>query len=296
MKTRILCASLLLLAACGKAEAPKETPVADAPPVVEAEPDAVVPTLEKSWVAEGFASPEGVALANDGAYFISNVVGEGRDKDGQGWIARVAPNGEIIEERFAEGLDAPKGMALLDGELYVTDIDQIRVIDALSGAINVTLPVEGAGFLNDATVWNGKVYVSDSANARIYVLTGTQVDVWLEDEKLGGVNGLLGDGERMLVSTMTNGYLLSADAEGNLTQVALGMASADGIGIVPGGYLVSSWPGQIWFVDENGNVTELVNTLGTDVTQNDLTVFGGTTVIVPNWRANTVTAWEVVTE
>ncbi|HBX98321.1 MAG TPA: hypothetical protein DEG72_15620, partial [Hyphomonas sp.] len=38
-----------------------------------------VASIEQAWIAEGFESPEGVAAAPDGGYFISNVVGEGTD-------------------------------------------------------------------------------------------------------------------------------------------------------------------------------------------------------------------------
>ena len=272
--------AFILAAAC--ASAPVET--------------VAVPTLEKLWVADGFQGPEGAALAPDGSYFISNVFGDSSAKDGNGYIAKLSTGGVIVERYWSAKFDAPKGMAVLGGTLYVTDIDRVVMVDAETGSRKGQIRIEGARFLNDATVWNGKVYVSDSGTATIHVVEGDSTSVWMKDDVLTGVNGLLGDDERMLVSTMTAGDLLSVDAYGNATPIATGMEDGDGVGLVPGGgYLVSSWPGQIHYAGDGGTVTTLLDTTSdeTPLTQNDLTVFGDV-VIVPNLRNNTVTAWKVV--
>jgi hypothetical protein len=258
-----------------------------------AEPEAAalsIPNIEQAWIAEGFESPEGVAAAPDGGYFISNVVGEGSVKDGDGYIAHLSPDGVITKRYWAAKLDAPKGMAVLDGALYATDIDNVVMFGVADGKRLGKVRIEGAKFLNDATAWNGAIYVSDSGDAAIYRISDGVAELWLQDERLAGVNGLLGDGDRMLVSTMTTGSLFSVTAEGVLSEIASGMENADGIGLVPGGgYLVSSWPGQIHYVGEDGVVTTLFDE---EISQNDLTVIGDT-VIVPNWGQNTVTVWKV---
>lgn len=252
------------------------------------------PNLEKAWIAEGFTAPEGVAAAPQGGYFISNVAGNPADKDGEGWVSILSEDGALVTEKFAEGLDAPKGMAVHNSVLYVNDVDQVRMFSAKTGEPTGTIAIDGARFLNDATVWNGAVYVSDSGGASIHKLDGETATVWLEDERLDGVNGLLGEGDALYISTMTSGSLLSADAEGNLTEIANGMENADGIGLVPGGgWLVSSWPGAIYYVSPQGETTELLDTREAEILQNDLTVFGDT-VIVPNWNPGTVTAWKIV--
>lgn len=251
-----------------------------------------IPALERMWVTSGFSSPEGVALAPDGRYFISNVVGDGSAADGEGFISIVTPNGEIADPRFVDGLNAPKGMAVMDGKLYVADIDTIRVRDALTGETIADIPLAGAKFLNDMTVWQGHVYVSDSGDAAIHRLDGETVTLWKKDEVLAGVNGLLGDGERLLVSTMTEGHLIEYTDEAAARVIASGMTDADGIGLAPGGYLVSAWRGEIYFVSKAGEVSSLLTTRDQGILQNDLTVFGNT-VIVPNWKPGTVTAWQV---
>ncbi len=97
----------------------------------------------------------------------------------------------------------------------------------------------------------------------------------------------------MFVSTMSGGYLFEATVAGGWREIASGMTDADGIGVLPGGgWLVSSWPGEIHHVSADGAVTSVLNTREAGILQNDLTLFGDL-VIVPNWEPGTVTAWRV---
>ncbi|WP_375201915.1 SMP-30/gluconolactonase/LRE family protein [Hyphococcus sp.] len=285
MKMRLFSIAMLAFAAACSAPDPA------APAAEEA---STTPKLEQIWIAEGLTAPEGVAAAPQGGYFISNVVGEGGAKDGEGWISILSEDGDIVTEKFAEGLDAPKGMAVHEGRLYVADLDQVRIFNAETGEPAGTIAIDGARFLNDATVWGGAVYVSDSGGASIHKVDGEAATLWLENDRLGGINGLLGDGDTLYISTMESGSLFAADADATLTEIASGMENADGIGLVPGGgWLVSSWPGAIYYVSPEGETTELLDTREAGILQNDLTMFGDL-VIVPNWRPGTVTAWKAV--
>lgn len=294
---------LLALTACGAGEAP----AADAPDAVEAaveaeaeaEPDtaaANAPRLEQLWVTSGFEAPEGAALGPDGSYFISNIAGEGEARDGNGFISKVAADGTVLMMRWAEGLNAPKGMTVMGDTLYVADIDEVVTFDAHNGTRGETIAIEGAGFLNDVTVWQEAVLVSDSATGSLHRLTPEGPERVGTSDNWAGINGLLGDGDRLLITTMTAGHLIAYRGAEAGDVLASGMIDADGVGQVPGGgYLVSSWPGQIHFVSEDGQVTTLQDTREAGILQNDLSVFGDM-VIVPNWMPGTVTAWRVVAE
>ena len=253
-----------------------------------------LPNLEQAWVAAGFAAPEGIAT--DGTVlYVSNVAGEGNAKDGEGWISRLSLEGEILEDKWVQGLNAPKGMAIRDGKLFVSDFDAYHVIDIASGEIENTYPVEGAGFLNDITVWQNGVYLSDSGSARIFQIDVNGYKEWLADDRLGGVNGLTADGDRLLIATMSSGSLFETLGARDLTEIASGMENADGIAVLDdGSYLVSSWPGQIWHVGSDGQTTEIHNTEDSSTYQNDLTRVGDM-IIVPNWQPGTVTAWRLET-
>jgi len=287
--------SALVLAACGESR-PGDTSV---PPV--AAPEAAEATgsqsLELLWTASGFEQPEGAELAPGGGYFISNIgAGEAEALDGNGYITRLNADGTIASAKFAAGLHGPAGLVVHEGVLYAADRDGVAMIDAATGEVKGKVPVEGAQFLNDMTVFGGDVLVSDSGTATIHRITPEGAQVFASSEGWAGINGILGDGDRLLVSTMTEGKLIEMRSTDSERLIATGMVDADGIGLVPGGgYLVSSWPGQIHHVSEDGVVTTLVDTKEQGILQNDLSVFGAI-VIVPNWEPGTVTAWKIVAD
>ncbi|MEO1554668.1 MAG: hypothetical protein AAFR82_12125 [Pseudomonadota bacterium] len=286
-----------ILFACAPAIEPAADTSIDSPPTeiedtVPAQTPVELPELEQVWIATGLSAPEGVAFDGD-TLFISNVVGEGGAKDGEGWISRLALDGTVLEEKWIEGLNAPKGMAVRDGKLFVSDFDQYHVIDIASAQIDNSYPVDGAGFLNDITVWQDGVYMSDSGSARIFQVDVNGYKEWLADDRLGGVNGLTPDGDRLLIATMSSGSLFETFGARDLTEIATGMENADGIAVLnDGSYLVSSWPGQIWHVTTNGETTEIHDMTDIPVYQNDLTRIGDL-IIVPNWQPGSVTAWRL---
>lgn len=295
-KILVLAAVTLVAGACSQkpSSAPAAPASASPQPSIEGAGIAVGPALEQIWLAQGFSAPEGVARAPDGGYYISNVGGE--ETAGDGYVSKVAEDGSVLVERFIDGLDGPKGMAVHEGFLIVADETLVRIFDADTGESLDAAEIEGAKFLNDATVWQDDVFVSDSGTGRIWRFTGTSIDLWREGDDLAGVNGLLGDGERLLITTMTSGSLIEATIDGGWKTIASGMIDADGVGIVPeaagGGYLVSAWPGEIWHVANDGSKSSILNTREAGILQNDLTILDDV-VIVPNWEPGTVTAWRI---
>ena len=293
---RLYLLPILALAACSQPDSSQPDLVAPPPPVespdVTATATTALPQLEQVWTTSGFSSPEGVASDGDILY-ISNVAGEGGAKDGEGWISRLALDGTILEEKWVEGFNAPKGIAIRDGKLFVSDYDAYHVVDIETAQIENTYPVDGSGFLNDIAVWQGGVYLSDSGSARIFQIDVNGYKEWLADDRLGGINGLTPDGDRLLIATMGSGSLFETKGARDLTEIATGMENADGIAVLDdGSYLVSSWPGQIWHVAASGETTELHNTTEIPIYQNDLTRIGDM-IIVPNWQPGSVTAWQL---
>jgi sugar lactone lactonase YvrE len=155
------------------------------------------------WQAKGLDGPESALLDQDaGTIYVSNVNGDFTAADGNGYIAKLSPKGEIVERQWVPGLDGPKGLALNDGKLYVSDIDKLRVIDVASGEITATYDEPGATFLNDVTVdEDGRVFVSDTVQNQIWLLDGDQFQLWLEDPALENPNGLLAEPDRLLVAS-----------------------------------------------------------------------------------------------
>jgi len=88
---------------------------------------------ELAWELAGFANPEAVLVSDDGSFlYVSDTNGGPAETNGLGYIARV---GTMVEQEWATGLDAPKGMLEAGNTLYVTDIDRLVAIDPANGAM-----------------------------------------------------------------------------------------------------------------------------------------------------------------
>lgn len=287
--TIILCAGILAACTAPETVEPAAETVTEQPAPAAKSP----PQLVQAWLSSGFSAPEGVAVYND-TLLISNIVGEPGGKDGLGWISRVAMDGTMIEARWAEGMNAPKGMAVRGNILFVTDIDAYHTINADTGDIINTFAIPEAGFMNDATLWDQGVFASDSTSGTIFQLDENGYKAWRDGADLNGTNGVLAEGDNLLIATMGGGgLLLSASGDGSLTEIARGMDNADGIArLDDGSYLVSSWPGKIWHAAQDGTITALVDTEAEGILQNDLTRVGDL-IIVPNLTTDTVTAWQI---
>lgn len=124
-------------------------------------------SLEKVWETDTLLqTAESVIYdeANDVLYVscIAGVPPLAQDEDG--FIAKVSPkDGSILDLNWVTSIDAPKGMGIVAGTLYVTNIDELVAIDIASGEITNRYSVEKAEFLNDITVdSDGNVYFSDT--------------------------------------------------------------------------------------------------------------------------------------
>lgn len=228
------------------------------------------------WVASGFEAPESVLHDPEGGrLFVSNIGGEMTANDGNGYISVLGLDGKVIAQRFATGLDAPKGMALAGGRLYVSDIDRLVAIDPATGAIVGTWPAEGAAFLNDIAADGDRVYVSDIALNRIYALEDDALTLWLEDPALEHPNGLevadgklyvaaWGQGMREDGTTETPGRLLAVDlATKAVAPLGAGAPVGNLDGLRPdgaGGWLATDFlAGGLLRLDAEGAATPILD-------------------------------------
>ncbi len=129
---------------------------------------------EQVWQAEGLDGPESAVLdSGQGVLYVSNVNGEANAADGNGYISKLSFEGEILDKEWVTGLNAPKGLALHDDQLYVSDIDELVVIDTASGEVTAQHKAPGATFLNDVTAHeDGRVIVSEMMQNQIWKLEG----------------------------------------------------------------------------------------------------------------------------
>ena len=260
------------------------------------------------WQAEGLDGPESAVLdSGEGVLYVSNVNGEPTAANGNGYISELSLNGEIQDKEWVTGLNAPKGLALHDGKLYVSDIDELAVIDTASGEITARHKAPGATFLNDVTAHeDGRVFVSDMMQNQIWKLEGDQLELWLQDEALDNPNGLLAEPDRLVVaawgkpnedfSTDVPGHLKAVDYENKeITSIGPGDPIGNLDGVEPdgkGGYLVTDWfSGGLYDISEDGKA-EMVMDLNQGSADHEF-VEGENLVVIPMMMDGTVDAYKL---
>jgi sugar lactone lactonase YvrE len=229
---RFLLLALIGLCACErKPPAPEVQDLAGVQDLATA-PDLATPrdaAAPEVTVTRGFSAPESVFWdMAGGVFYVSNVAGDPSMKDGQGWISRLDVRGRVVEEKWVMGLNAPKGIRVAGGVLYVADVDRLVRVQVLNKMMLPPIPAPGAMFLNDVAVGaDGTVYVTDTSTNSVYRWKNgmDQMERLVQDDRLNGVNGVLVDGNQLvLVSSgpldmpMNQGAIWKLDLESKMLQ------------------------------------------------------------------------------
>lgn len=256
--------------------------------------------LKEAWSSDNtLRTPESVLYDRErNVLYVSNINQSSKDrKDGDGFISRLSPNGEIEQLYWVSGLNDPKGMALQNNVLYVADMDEIVAIATQTGSILSRHKVDKAQSLNDVTVDNaGNVYVSDSGKGAIYLFRNGRVSNWLDNTKREKPNGLLYDNNRLIVAFMNSGNVRFLDTERKeFTDWVDKIPSADGIARAGSdGYFVSNWNGEIYYVNQAGKEWKVLDTKGRKINSADIHYSEEQQLLyVPTFYDNRVVAYSV---
>lgn len=157
-----------------------------------------IATDASSFETSGFSNPFGIAIdSRSGFIYVSSMQGKPNRRDGTGYISRLKGDGAVDKMRFINGtskkfvLNAPKGMAIADGRLYVTDIDKLHAFDLKTGKflfdVNFgDLPVQH--FYDISMGPDRALYLTDGpANIiyRIDVQKQHEVTIFIKADELG---------------------------------------------------------------------------------------------------------------
>ena len=254
-------------------------------------------SLKKIWTSESkLATPESVLYyQKENVLFVSSINGNPTDKDGNGFISKMSVDGKLISLKWANGLHAPKGMGVFNGKLYVADIDQLVEIDIKSGKIIKKYKGKKSRFLNDIAIGkDGAVYVSDMKNNMIYCLKSGKFDIWLMVGNLFQPNGLLIEGNNLLVGCMN--YVVSVDLQTKHVRTFITeTGSIDGL--VKNGdeqYIISDWSGNIHSINKKTAKLKLLSTESDKVNAADIEyIKSKKLLIVPTFFDNRIIAYEV---
>lgn len=222
-------------------------------------------TLHKLWeTGQGLKVPESVLYdAGSGILYVSNVDGKPSAKDSTGFISTLSTDGTIIKAEWVKGIDAPKGMGILNGHLFVSNIDEIVEIDIHSATIVKRYPVKGAQFLNDVATdpKTGMIFITDSGTGQIFVLRDGEVNLWLEGPMFKGANGLFLRDNLLYIGAGNS--ILQADIKSGEVMVCVSnTGGVDGLYVTSEGkFIYSDWLGSVFMAGFKKKPELLLNTM-----------------------------------
>lgn len=287
MKYLFLLFALSFLAACSNSST--ETS--------EEETSFYTPQLEELWETDStlIASECVIYDKLTNAIYVS-CIGEmpANAHDGDGYIAKVGLDGQIIKKDWSVGLNAPKGLALVGSTLFVTDIDKLIGINTENGEIISSELVEGAVFLNDVdSAPNGDLIMTDSDQNTLYIKNAAGFSTYFANEDLGGINGVRIEDDRLLV-TGGKGNIWFVSKDGfQMTVAADSINGGDGVENYKDGYFVSCWEGRLYYFDKNHRI-KLLDTKDAGINAADIDVVEEKNLLIlPTFFRNTIKAYRI---
>lgn len=261
------------------------------------------PQLQALWQTDALRVPESVLWAQhqtngstEQVLYVSEIDGKPSEADATGGIAVLNADGSVRHKDWLRGLNAPKGMALYQGKLYIADITELVVVDVASAKILQKITAPDAVFLNDVAVdAQGGVYVSDTRINRIYKLEQDKLNSWLD--QVEAANGLTVQDGHLYIGAGDKLFKVElAKAEKTLVQVAAGFAErADGVEAVGNGdFIVSCWAGLVYYVYADGRIKQLLDTRQLKLNTADIGWDATTkTLYIPTFFGNSVQAFKL---
>lgn len=234
-------------------------------------------SVEFKWSVAGLENPESVYHdSKTNLLYVSNVNGAPTDKDGNGYISILSTTGNIISQKWIEGLNAPKGMGVFGGKLYIADIDRVVVVDMKTGKVISTFDAPGATFLNDIVIDSkGVVYISNTFGfSGIYKLVDNKVSLWLKNEALNLPNGLAIDQTNLYVASWganPNPNTYATETPGKIIKVTLSnnvigdmtspVGNLDGLVCTADGKFITDWlSGKLlYYASSTKTLTEILD-------------------------------------
>jgi hypothetical protein len=216
--------------------------------------------LKEVWVITGLDVPESVLpVPEKGILYVSNIGARNpSEKEGKGFISVLGTDGRIKNLKWCTELNSPKGMAIVDDKLFVTEVDRIAEIELKSGKKIREYNVEGAKFLNDiAADPKGNLYISDSQTGTVHKLSKGELSVFISSETYGNPNGVIVLDGSLFLGTGSKIVQINTETK-SLTDYMINTGSVDGIArIAPDKMIFSNWAGTMYMM-KKGDEKELI--------------------------------------
>jgi len=213
-------------------------------------------------------------------------------------VSKISLDGKVIKKDWVSGLMAPTGMVLVNDKLHVVERGAVVIIDPETAVIEKRIPLPGAVFPNDITANEdgSLILISDGGQGAIYSIIDGESAIWHRSPELRQVNGLLIDGQRLLLGISSYPALCEMDMESKeikqLVQLLPG-AVMDGIQKMSNGdVLFSDWTGSLYRYTSEGILSEILNTRNQGITLADFRwIEDERLLLIPTLYDNRIVCW-----
>lgn len=219
-----------------------------------------------AWTVPNLAEPVWCCVDESShAIYVSLALGESR----AGQVAQLDQDGQILARSWCSGLDAPAGLAIHRGRLYVACQSSLLAFRLDSGSLEYDIPIPHARCLGALAVDSaGSVYLADACGNRLFRWDGTAVSTLAEGDDLDHPNGLLVMGNQLFVASQGDA---ASHKPGRLYALNLKTGQKAPITSVPVGnlggltrderfnFLSVDWEaGKLYLISPKGDVAQLL--------------------------------------
>ncbi|HZH70973.1 MAG TPA: hypothetical protein VFD91_00665 [Mariniphaga sp.] len=252
--------------------------------------------FEKVWeTTVKLKTPESVLFDEErNVMYVSNINGDPAQKSGKGFISILNSDGSEKNLHWVQNLNAPKGMAISKGKLYVSAVDQLVEIEISSGKVTNKFDAPNAVFLNDvAASDDGLIFVSDTRTAKIHVLRNGKLSEWMSGSPLETPNGLFVEDGKLYIGDQS---IFEANIRTKeIKEIIPDAGGVDGLEKNnKNEFVFSNWPGRV-FIHRNGETVKLLDTTEQEIKTADLDYsFKLDLVLIPTFFDNRVVAYRII--
>lgn len=239
--------------------------------------------------------PESVAYdAGQNLLYVTNFL----DNTG-GSISRVTLDGTINDLFWVKGLNRPTGITILDDTIFVVERGNLVLINKENGKIKSKIKLEKSSFPNDIVLANKReLYITDSNANKIFKIKNNKISLWMEGADLNRPNGIEYSNGFLYIGCSGDSKIRKIDVETKeVTEfAALPEGSIlDGLqALEDGNFICSDFNGHLFFINNKGHISEIINTVSTGQNLADFKYINGANLlIVPGLYSNILSAYRL---
>ncbi|HYQ56330.1 MAG TPA: hypothetical protein VEP89_03205, partial [Draconibacterium sp.] len=149
--------------------------------------------------------------------------------------------------------------------------------------------------LNDVTVADdGSVFISDSDGNCIFKIENGSMNVFVEDDRIRGMNGIYAEGDLLYVGGSNNFFTVNQKNK-EIEVIAEEVGYLDGIEkVAEGVFATSDWQGQVYLIEPGKGTEKILDTTPKEINAADLGFIpDNNLLLVPTFNNNKVIAYQL---